>query len=169
LSSHPNVFRVTGGKERVDSVLAGLKSSKAKEYDWALVHDAARPCVNNDDIQQLITKCFSRNEGGLLAYPVRDTMKRSVKNTEDVAETVNRDQLWHALTPQIYKRVQLITAIESGIFNQLTITDESSAIEAAGGISMLVAASSENIKITRPDDLAHASFILAKQQEKACE
>ena len=163
IASHPNVIRVDGGAERVDSVLAGLTSSHATNYQWALVHDAARPCVDNDDIKKLIEECLLKGEGGLLAYPVRDTMKRAKENHQ-VAKTVSREQLWHALTPQMYKREQLIHAIQLGLADQVTITDESSAIESAGGISILIEASSENIKITRPDDLALASFILKKQQ-----
>ena len=166
LVTNKNVTRVSGGAERVDSVLAGLKSNKASHYQWALVHDAARPCVDKADIENLIQACLESETGGLLAYPVRDTMKRahlSPDKSELVDNTVEREHMWHALTPQMYQTEVLINAIESGLKQGVTITDESSAIEAFGSQSKLVEASSENIKITRPDDLALASFILHKQ------
>jgi len=175
LYHHKKISTVIGGSERVDSVLAGLKSINTTEFSWVLVHDAARPCVSLKDIDGLITKCFSENVGGLLASPVRDTMKRSLlkqgsvntpankQATEQVSETVDRNNLWHALTPQMYPVAQLITAIEKAKSNNIEITDESSAIEYCNLASILVEASSDNIKITRPDDLALAEFILNKQ------
>jgi len=183
LYHHKKISTVTGGNERVDSVLAGLKSIDTAEFSWVLVHDAARPCVSLKDIGELINRCFSENVGGLLASPVRDTMKRSLLKqgsvnipankqatkpatkpaTKQVSETVDRNNLWHALTPQMYPVAQLITAIEKAKSNSIEITDESSAIEYCNLASILVEASSDNIKITRPDDLALAEFILNKQ------
>ena len=176
LVSNERVTRVSGGAERVDSVLAGLKSDKAAGYYWALVHDAARPCVDNADIDNLIQSCLASGTGGLLAYPVRDTMKRaqpssdksslgkpSPDNGELVANTVDRAHMWHALTPQMYPIKLLINAIESGLTQGITITDESSAIEAFGEQSKLIEARSDNIKITRPDDLALSRVILSEQ------
>jgi len=161
------VITVTGGKERVDSVLAGLKSINTDEFSWVLVHDAARPCVSHQDITQLITTCLTSNVGGLLATPVRDTMKRSQllppKQQHLVQNTEPRSGLWHALTPQMYQVDELKNAIENAITQNLEITDESSAIEFAGLPSQLIEASGDNIKITRPDDLAMAEFILTKQ------
>lgn len=163
LFNHPDVERVNGGKERVDSVLAGLVSLDSKTYPWVLVHDAARPCVTHQDISTLISAVYRKNIGGILAAPVRDTMKRS--NAElTILATEERELLWHALTPQMYRTQQLIAAIKTGLANSANITDESSAIELAGFESQIVEASSENIKITHPDDLAFAEFILQKQQ-----
>ncbi|MBL4908782.1 MAG: 2-C-methyl-D-erythritol 4-phosphate cytidylyltransferase [Alteromonadaceae bacterium] len=170
LANNPYVSTVIGGKERVDSVLAGLQYINCSEFSWVLVHDAARPCVSHQDITQLITRCLSTGVGGLLATPVRDTMKRShPENTLNKAQNIvqcteQRDGLWHALTPQMYKITELKNAIENALTQQLAITDESSAIELAGLPSQLVEASSDNIKITRPDDLALAEFILMKQK-----
>jgi len=152
------VHRVTGGKNRVDSVLAGLKSINQKQYQWVLVHDAARPCVDVKDIQSLINACIQSGHGGLLGYPVRDTMKRAIEN--EVQTTLVRDSMWHALTPQMYPTVDLINAIEQGLASQVNITDESSAIEAYGLTSLMVEGRS-----ARPDDLAYATFILTTQQE----
>ena len=171
LADHPDVIVTDGGKERVDSVLKGLKAlnelklNYADSNPWVLVHDAARPCVNHQDIDALIYQCIERNIGGLLAAPVRDTMKRG-DNNNLVTTTVERAKLWHALTPQMYKATELMQAIEQGIASNSNITDESSAIELAGLPSLLVTGSSENIKITHPDDLAFAEFILNKQSLK---
>lgn len=164
LYQHPKVETVIGGKERVDSVLAGLKSIQNRQ-SWVLVHDAARPCVTLDDITQLIKTCINNNEGGLLASRVIDTMKKSkVKaSIQTVEKTIERSALWHAFTPQMYQTHQLIDAIESGLNNNLTITDESSAIEMSDLPSQLVEGRSDNIKITRKDDLAMAAFILQQQ------
>ena len=162
LANHENVTLVDGGKERVDSVLAGLKTVDAEDYPWVLVHDAARPCLSLEDLTQLIDSCLTKNEGGLLAYPVRDTMKQSKGST--VVTTVDRSHLWHALTPQMYPTCQLIDAIEHGLANGANITDESSAIEFSQFPSHLITGSSDNIKITRPADLTYAEFIIKFQQ-----
>jgi len=164
IANNPRVKTVKGGKERVDSVLAGLKSIDVDMFPWALVHDAARPCLSLVDLNNLIEFCLHMGEGGILAYPVKDTMKRT-RSSGLIEHTVERENLWHALTPQMYKTSELITAIESGLQNKVEITDESSAIEANGLPSHVVAASPNNIKITQPEDLAFAEFILAQQSE----
>ncbi|WP_448548300.1 2-C-methyl-D-erythritol 4-phosphate cytidylyltransferase [Thalassotalea fusca] len=162
LPQHKHVEVVHGGKERVDSVLAGIKSLSAEQFPWVLVHDAARPCVTTEDLCALIDTCLEKNEGGLLAYQVRDTMKQA---KDDVVElTIERSHLWHALTPQMYPTIQLETAIERALSQSAVITDESSAIEYCQLPSHLINGSSENIKITRPADLTYAEFILSKQQ-----
>lgn len=170
LAHHKNIIRVNGGTERVNSVLNGLKAVDRHKYPWVLVHDAARPCVSHEDIDNLINQCLTNNYGGILATPVRDTMKRGVCAEDNVKgdistidSTVEREQLWHALTPQLYKTGELTLAIQQALQNGLTITDEASAIEHANLPSLLVSASSENIKITHPNDLALAEFYLNKQ------
>lgn len=167
LVNNCQIETVIGGKERVDSVLAGLKVIDEQRYAWVLVHDAARPCVSHDDISALISQCTTKQSGGLLASPVRDTMKRSVDGTsgeQRVSKTVEREKLWHALTPQMYQVAELEQAIMSALNENAVITDESSAIELAKLPNIIVPASSENIKITHPDDLALATFFLAKQK-----
>lgn len=169
LAHHKDIIRVTGGTERVNSVLNGLKAVDRNIYPWVLVHDAARPCVSHQDIDKLISKCLSNDYGGILATPVRDTMKRGVHTNGDsctIESTVEREQLWHALTPQMYKTDELTSAIEQALENGVNITDEASAIEQANLPSLLVSASSENIKITHPNDLALAEFYLNKQKNK---
>lgn len=164
-----NVVRVTGGQERVDSVLSGLQyltQHHAKQYPWVLVHDAARPCLCQSDINQLITQCLSANHGGILASPVRDTMKRSQKLGDDncIKGTVERENLWHALTPQLFPLVKLKTALEDGLINHRTITDEASAMEAIGYQPLLIQGRSDNIKVTQPEDLALAEFFLSQSR-----
>ena len=164
LAANSNVIRVSGGKERVDSVLNGLQATN--ESRWVLVHDAARPCITHQDIDKLIEQCLSHNSGGILAAPVVDTMKRATADNADgerVSETVERSSMWHAFTPQMFKTRELKRAIKQAQREGLAITDESSAIEYVGLPSLLVLGRRDNIKITRPDDLALASFYLKQQ------
>lgn len=164
LANNPNIIRVSGGKERVDSVLNGLKSVDTKRNPWILVHDAARPCITHSDIDKIIGECISNNCGGLLAAQVVDTMKQSNYEHDNlVGQTIERSNLWHAFTPQMYKTTELKKSIESALQQGLDITDESSAIELAGLPSLLVLGRRDNIKITRPEDMALATFYLAQQ------
>ncbi len=166
LVDNPNIIRVSGGKERVDSVLNGLQVINDKE--WVLVHDAARPCVTHDDIDKLIKQCLASNSGGILAAPVVDTMKLAINNNANeatqVSKTIDRSSLWHAFTPQMFKTKELKQAIEEAQQKGLLITDESSAIESVGLPCLLVSGRRDNIKITRPEDLVLADFYLKQQQ-----
>lgn len=157
------VHVANGGKERCDSVLNGLKflENKAADDDWVLVHDAARPCLRQEDITLLIDSLKEHDVGGILAVPVRDTMKRSFDNNT-IKETVDRENLWHALTPQMFRFSLLKNALESALNNNDIITDEASAVELSGYQPLLVEGHADNIKITRPEDLVLASFFLQK-------
>lgn len=153
------LLKVTGGKERADSVLSGLMH--AEDSEWVLVHDAARPCVTHADLDRLLALTTADSNGGILATPVRDTMKRaSPSQPTQVAKTESRDHLWHALTPQLFRHIALRDALASALKQGVQITDEASAIEWAGGQVELVEGSATNIKITRPDDLALAAFYI---------
>ncbi|MGM0564185.1 MAG: 2-C-methyl-D-erythritol 4-phosphate cytidylyltransferase [Pseudomonadota bacterium] len=153
------LHKVEGGEERCHSVLNALDSltDQAAADDWILVHDAARPCVRPGDIAHLIASAEERGHGGLLASPVKDTMKRA-DDSGCVGETVERKNLWHALTPQLFPRETLHTALSEGLARGLAITDEAMAVEAAGGRVALVEGHADNIKITHPGDLALASL-----------
>jgi len=157
-----------GGETRAHTVLNGLKAlaKHAKAGDWVLVHDAVRPCVRHGDIDRLITAVEAGEEGGLLAFPVADTVKR-VDNAARVTETVNRNGLWRAATPQMFQINSLIQALEQGMKSGKEITDEASAIEAAGGHPRVVAGHTDNIKITLPEDLALAELYLKQQAGSA--
>ena len=160
-----NVIRVSGGKERVDSVLNGLHAIDGETNPWVLVHDAARPCVTHSDIDKIIEQCIENDCGGLLAAQVVDTIKQHSKTRSNmVGSTIDRSNLWHAFTPQMYKTAELKKAIEQALENNLEITDESSAIELSGLPSLLVLGRRDNIKITRPEDIALATFYLAQQK-----
>ena len=158
ISLHPKLTVVKGGKERVDSVLNALKLLGSDDY--VLVHDAARPCVQMEDINNLISSAKNNKNGAMLACRVRDTMKRS-DDTNQIKNTVDRENLWHALTPQLFNNQQLIDAITS-IENQHLITDEASAIELAGGKVCIVEGRSDNLKVTQSEDLLLAEFYLSK-------
>lgn len=165
LADNTNIIRVSGGKERVDSVLNGLQAIDVERYPWVLVHDAARPCVTHDDIDKIIDQCIANNCGGLLAVQVVDTIKQNSQNyLNTVGSTIDRSNLWHAFTPQMYKTVELKQAIKQALEQGLQITDESSAIELAGLPSLLVLGRRDNIKITRPEDIALATFYLDQQK-----
>jgi len=165
------VITTTGGKERADSVLNAINvllnnAQFNAETDWVMVHDAVRACLRQEDINKLVDEIAENPSGGLLALPVRDTMKRqSVNNEIPVVETtIERDNLWHALTPQYFHAKSLKDSLESAAQNNLTITDESSAMELAGFSPVLVHGNEENIKITRPDDLRLASLYLKSRE-----
>ncbi|WP_024610521.1 2-C-methyl-D-erythritol 4-phosphate cytidylyltransferase [Pseudoalteromonas sp. TB64] len=158
------IVRARGGKERADSVLNSLFFLAPNPPTWVLVHDAARPLVNITDIERLINECISVDEGGILASKVKDTIKRGDTHID---QTVPRDDLWQALTPQLFKYDELKSALQSALSSGATITDEASAIEWAGKPVKLVAGRSDNIKITTPEDLDLAGFLLHKQQNES--
>lgn len=160
LQSHPQVSVVVGGSERADSVLAGLDYlTQHHDYSWVMVHDAARPCLRLKDVDALITESFNNHIGGILATPVRDTMKRG-NSAGGIASTVERNDLWHALTPQMFLLSTLHHALTSALASGVNVTDEASALEAMGITSALVRGRADNIKITQPEDLALAEFYL---------
>ena len=157
IATDPRVIRVTGGKERADSVLAGLQACQG--YDWVLVHDAARPCISHNDIDNLIARALASDHGALLGSQVRDTMKRS-DAAGNIITTVDRDYLWHALTPQMFPLPLLTQALSSGLTAGVAITDEASAIEHLGLQPQMVVGRADNIKITRPEDMPLAALYL---------
>ena len=159
---HPSVSRVDGGKQRCDSVLNALNAltDLATPDSWVLVHDAARPCVSIQDISRLIRMVNEQQSvGGLLGMPVRDTMKRT-DDLNRVIETVEREGLWHAFTPQMFRLGELRTALNQALAAGIDITDEASAMEWAGHKPLMVEGRGDNIKITRPADLELAEFYL---------
>jgi 2-C-methyl-D-erythritol 4-phosphate cytidylyltransferase len=158
------IRRACAGKERVHSVLNALNAiaDRAGADDWVMVHDIARPCVHPDDIARLIGQLQGNPWGGLLAAPVTDTLKRAAVDFS-VAETIKRENVWRAFTPQMFRYGILIRAIESALAKGLIVTDESSAIEHIGGTVSLIEGRTDNIKITRPEDLLLAEFFLSHQ------
>ena len=160
-----------GGAERSDSVLNGLFAMQAElnPQDWVLVHDAARPGINPTLISRLIDQVGVDDVGGLLALPVSDTVKLQTPGLiKNKLTTVPRAGLWLAQTPQMFRLEQLVNALQDARLNAVEITDEASAVEAAGFMPVLVEGHWCNTKITRPDDLALVETYLTKlNQAKA--
>lgn len=149
------IQRVDGGKERADSVLNALlhlHAQGADDDDWVLVHDAARPNLSRGDLDNLLAVLADDPVGGLLAVPARDTLKR-VDAQGRVVETVDRSLIWQAYTPQMFRLGSLHRALADSLVANAAITDEASAIEWAGQAPRLVEGRSDNIKVTRPEDL----------------
>lgn len=164
------VLTASGGAERCHSVMNALEvlaeqPDYKQETAWALVHDAVRPCVSINDIHRLIADVAGTESGGLLAMPVRDTMKRQDEN-QCVLRTVDRTGLWHALTPQLFNITSLYRALAGALAEGFLVTDESSAMEHAGHQPMLVPGREDNIKITRPADLRLAELYLQAQSDQ---
>ncbi len=154
---------VIGGAERMDSVLAGLlalQASGAQAADWVLVHDVARPLLRAEDVRALLLAVQNHPVGGLLASPVRDTMKRA--NGQGLVDhTVAREGLWHALTPQVFPLGLLIQALQQAQADAVVVTDEAVAVERLGLQPLLYQGARDNLKITYSDDLALAHALLA--------
>ncbi|MBV7438006.1 2-C-methyl-D-erythritol 4-phosphate cytidylyltransferase [Aeromonas sp. sif2416] len=158
VAADPRILRVEGGSERAYSVLNALHVASG---DWVLVHDAARPCLCHGDLDKLIAAALTC-DGAILGSRVRDTMKRTDEQGNIVA-TVEREQLWHALTPQMFPTAPLRRALEEGLALGATITDEASAMERAGYPVRMVEGRADNIKVTRPEDLSLAGLFLDQQ------
>lgn len=163
IAHHPRVSFVAGGSTRAASVLAGLMvlGERAAKHDFVLVHDAARPCLTLHDVNKLLTDVRQHPVGGILGVPVRDTMK--IVDNGDISGTVDRERLWHALTPQMFRLGVLRDTLTDALAENARVTDEASAIEWAGYRPLMVAGRSDNIKITEPLDLALAAFHLEQQ------
>jgi len=162
IAGAPWLTVVKGGAQRSDSVLAGLQYLPSGDQ-WVLVHDAARPCLSHLDLDNLLSLAKHGEVGGILATPVRDTMKRAGADNL-IAHTESREDLWHALTPQFFPLTQLRQALETALSDKVAITDEASAIEYVGGQVKLLEGSASNIKITHPDDLQLAEFHLRQKE-----
>ena len=165
LLNHSKIRTTIGGKERYHSVLNGLEhiNSNTAPDDWVLVHDAARPCLRQSDIRKLIKELQFHEVGGLLAMPTRDTMKRSGENNE-IMSTVDRNDLWHALTPQMFKYSDLQNSLKNIIDEGIEVTDEAQAIEMLGLKPKLITGHSDNIKVTHENDIALATLYLNEQE-----
>ena len=164
-----NAVRVVeGGPERLHSVRNCLRHllSMGTAADWVLVHDAARPCLRREDVDLLLTRAGAHAVGGILAVPARDTMKRA-RSTGEVEVTVDRRNLWHALTPQMFRLGALEQAISRSIAAGTLVTDEAQAMELAGASGLLVQGHADNIKVTLADDLAIAELFLSRSEGKA--
>ncbi|MDV9032729.1 2-C-methyl-D-erythritol 4-phosphate cytidylyltransferase [Pseudomonas sp. RAC1] len=151
----PRIRRATGGRERADSVLNALlllHAQGAADDDWVLVHDAARPNLARSDLDKLLSELAEDPVGGLLAVPARDTLKRADAQGR-VSATIDRSTVWQAYTPQMFRLGLLHRALAECLVADVAVTDEASAVEWAGLAPRLVEGRSDNIKVTRPEDL----------------
>ncbi len=164
-ANFPSVITAIGGTERCHSVLNALRalSAHAADDDWVLVHDAARPCLHPNDVSRLIDTLAAHPVGGILAIPVRDTLKRC-DDQSTIEATVDRTRLWHALTPQMFRLSVLREALSRALAAGALVTDEAQAVEAMGLIPRVVEGRGDNLKVTRPEDLALAELFLRAQQ-----
>lgn len=160
LGASLQVLRV-GGSTRAQSVSNALAAvhEQLEQDDWVLVHDAARPCLSQRHVTDLIDALRDDEVGGLLAVPVADTLKRG-DAAGRVAQTISRDGLWQAQTPQMFRFGLLGKALHANP----NVTDEAGAIEALGLSPRLVAADMTNFKVTYPRDLALAAQILQARE-----
>ncbi len=159
--AHVTLLR-SAGSTRAETVQNALKDiSKLVRRDaWVLVHDAARPCIAVSDLNRLISVAGAHPVGGLLACPIADTLKRANSDSE-VSETVPRESMWRALTPQMFRYETLVHALTASP----DVTDEAQAIEALGMSPLLVPGSARNIKITLPEDAELAAYYLSLQAQ----
>ncbi|MDQ2150363.1 2-C-methyl-D-erythritol 4-phosphate cytidylyltransferase [Alcaligenaceae bacterium C4P045] len=166
------VIRRCGGPTRAATVAGALADAALDDDAWVLVHDAARPGLPADALARLIDTCLHDPVGGLLAVPVPDTVKRAAATDASggqspvnasaalpvdvaavrVGATLARDGLWLAQTPQMFRAGMLQSALLAADRAGVVVTDEASAIEAAGYAPQLVLGSARNFKVTWPDD-----------------
>jgi len=165
-SSDKPLYTVDGGNERSDSVMSALEYllvvENASEDSWVMVHDAARPCLSKKDIDALLALRDDDCVGGILATPVRDTMKRTSPDTLQISKTEDRENLWHALTPQMFRLGKLNEALKYCFEKNIEISDEASAIEITGESPLIVEGSGNNVKVTHPEDLDLVNYLLSR-------
>ena len=158
------VLTCTGGATRAQSVLAALQAlpESVRADDFVLVHDAARPNLGLEDLQQLLERGRNDPVGAILAAPVRDTLKRA-GDDGGIDATEPRQRLWRALTPQLFRRMQLVRALEEAGKAGVDVTDDSMAMELQGSRPLLIEGNEDNFKITTPADQARFEFILSQR------
>src|SRR5690606_2479045 len=161
------VIACSGGDTRAASVLAGLAAlpDDVRPDAFVLVHDAARPNLRLSDLAALLERGREDPVGAILASPVRDTLKRA-GDDGGIDRTEPRERLWRALTPQLFRRLQLGRALESAREAGVAVTDEAMAMERQGMRPLLVEGDEDNFKITTAGDLARFEFILARRQAR---
>ncbi len=160
------ISTITGGADRYQSVLNSLRalSEKAEENDWVIVHDAARPCLSRTMIDRLIKRVGDHDVGGILALRCRDTMKQ-VDDKRRIERTVERDRLWHAQTPQMFRYEKLFKALSKALEEQHTVTDEAMAMELSGYQPLVIEGPPDNIKLTYQEDIGIIRACLSRVQE----
>lgn len=158
------VLTCIGGATRAASVLAGLLAlpDSVRADDFVLVHDAARPNLAQADLARLLEVGRQDPVGAILAAPVRDTLKRA-GDDGGIDRTEPRQRLWRALTPQLFRRHQLIRALQDAAAAGFDVTDEAMAMERLGARPLLVEGAEDNFKVTTPADLSRFEFELSRR------
>jgi 2-C-methyl-D-erythritol 4-phosphate cytidylyltransferase len=152
-----NAKIVKGGKERVDSVQNAL-AHVLPSVDFVAIHDAARPCVTRDMVQEVFDAAV-RTGAAALAYPIADTIKRVDEKNRSI-DTISREGLWCTQTPQVFSRKILVEAYTHRAKAKTPITDDAQLVESLGEPVSLVTSDTTNIKITTRKDILLASAIL---------
>ena len=158
------VLTCTGGASRAASVLAAMAAlpESVRADDFVLVHDAARPNLAPADLDRLLEQGRADPVGAILAAPVRDTLKRA-GDDGGIDRTEPRERLWRALTPQLFRRLQLSRALQAAADAGVEVTDEAMALERQGARPLLVEGREDNLKVTTPADLARFEFELSRR------
>ncbi|UOF93969.1 MAG: 2-C-methyl-D-erythritol 4-phosphate cytidylyltransferase [Bordetella sp.] len=139
-----------GGKTRVSTIINTIFNINIACNDWILIHDAVRPILPIRYLNSLIDKCYTDSVGGLLALQITDTIKNESNNR--IIETIDRNHLWLAQTPQMFRAGILKKALSFISDRNISITDESSAVEMLGYSPLLIKGTLMNMKITWPED-----------------
>lgn len=150
---------VVGGKERQQSVMNGLQALSA---DWVMVHDGVRPLVSEAAVLACCTAA-RRSDAAVLAVPVKDTIKQ-VDEAGVIVSTPDRRSLWAIQTPQAFRRALLLECHERAMADGFLGTDDAMVVERTGAKVTIAEGEYTNIKITTPDDLPWAEFLLAKRR-----
>jgi len=157
-----------GGKERQDSVYNGLKLIGDKNC-IVLIHDGVRPFIEKDLIEKVIKELLKGGKGELksfdgvvLGVPVKDTIKEAESGI--IKSTIRRDSLWAIQTPQVFPYKKISAAYKKSIKEGFYSTDDAALMERYGGKIKVIMGSYSNIKITTPDDLIFAEYLISKNK-----
>ena len=155
------VKTIVGGNTRGESVDNGVKFFEESnlEFSHFLIQDAVRPCLEKEDLDKILKLLGSEHDGMILGFPVSDTLKKTDHESSQVIKTVDRNNLWHSQTPQLFKKESLIKALNQ-TSREKEFTDEAQLLESIGADLVLVKGSSRNIKLTYQDDLKTIKMII---------
>ncbi len=160
LTTGKKIDVVVGGEHRQDSVLNGIHAT-GPETTLVCIHDAARPFVQDSEIEKAIRACDGFH-GSVVAIPAHDTIKYSENGL--IEKTIDRDKIWLAQTPQIFQKEKLIIAFSKAKESNMIGTDESALMESAGFSMKLVEGHPSNFKITTKDDWTLAEFFINQRE-----
>lgn len=159
-----NIHFVTGGSTRRDSVYQGLLALP-ESAEIAVIHDAARPLITPELIEKSIAAVQQDAPGAIIAVPMVDTVKRTAADSAIIQQTLDRNTLWRAQTPQTFKKAAILQAHQK-ISADTPITDDAQLMELAGlGPIQLIPGTERNLKITGPKDIWLAEAFLNKQMQ----